>query len=226
MSMQMELWALVRGLVTPNYSEARGDVQPAVNNRGDLVVAHGLPKLTEIVRLGDSWQVPSTTGLAALTALPTTVAGLTVTNNDASTGKTLVIDSFGSWEAVVDATQTDVTAIFAMLNKRGSTLPTGGTSELTNARSLSGRNANPGNVAIARGQTVVNDGWFAHGTVGSMAAAVAGANWKVNEVNAEGLYLVPPGCAFSVQAVKAAAAAALQQFFFIRYHAVQMIIVS
>jgi hypothetical protein len=55
-----------------------------------------------------------------------------------------------------------------------------------------------------------------------MAAAAAGANWKVNEVAARGMYLVPPGGAFNVQAVKAAAAAAAQQFFFIRWHEVQI----
>jgi hypothetical protein len=54
-----------------------------------------------------------------------------------------------------------------------------------------------------------------------MAAAAAGANWKVNEIILpRGMYLVPPGLSFSVQAVKAAAAAAAQQFFFIRWHEV------
>lgn len=222
MTMQAELWAFVRGLVAPNYSESREDVQPSLNNRGDLIVAQGLPELAELVRMGETWTIVSTTGQAALTALPATVAGLSLVNSEPATGKSFVIDSFGSWEAVLDATQTDVTAIFAMLNKRGSTPPASGTAE-TGFRSHSGRSASPSSVAASRGATVINDGWNPHATSGQMAAAAAGANWKVNEVQARGLYLVPPGGAFSVQAVKAAAAAAAQQFFFCRYHAVQLI---
>lgn len=220
--MMMKIVGRVRGLFAGNYPENREEEQFHINNRGDQIVTQGLPELTEVVRLGDSWQIATTTGQAALTALPTTVSGLSLVNNEPATGLCLAIDSFGSWEAVVDATQTDVTAIFAMLNKRSTALPSAGTLE-TGFQSLSARVGAPNSIA-RRGATVVSDGWFAHGTPGAqMAAAAAGANWKVNEVSARGLYLVPPGCGFSVQAVKAAAAAAAQQFFFIRYHQVQLI---
>jgi hypothetical protein len=193
------------------------------NPRGEVLVVQAMPELAELVRLGNSWQVASTTGQAALTALPTTVAGLSLLNSEAVGSDLLyVIDSFGSWEAVVDATQTDVTAIFAMLNKRNSAAPTGGTGE-TGFRSLSGVPTFGGAGSAQRGATVVNDGWFPHSTEGAqMAAAAAGANWKVNEARVRGLYLVQPGSAFNVQAVKAAAAAALQQFFFIRFHVVKV----
>lgn len=213
----------IRGLFAPNFPEGREDELFAQTNRGDAIVAQGLPELTEIVRLGGSWQIASTTGQAALTALPTTVAGLSIFNNEPANGRSLIIDSFGSWEAVVDVTQTDATALFAMLNQRGSTAPSAGTVE-TAARSLSGRISNQSNVVARRGGTVVNDGWFPHGLVGpQLAAAAAGSAWKVNEAQVRGLYIVPPQGAFSIQAVKVAAAAA-QQFFFIRYHEAQIII--
>jgi hypothetical protein len=55
-----------------------------------------------------------------------------------------------------------------------------------------------GTATAKRGATVVNDGWTPHGTPGAqMAAAAAGANWKVNEALVRGLYLVPPGGSFS-----------------------------
>jgi hypothetical protein len=134
-----------------------------------------------------------------------------------------VIDSFGSVEEVVDATQVDVTGLFAMLNKRTSAVASGGTQE-TGLTSLNSRPNYAGAGVARRGATVVNDGWFPHGTPGAqMAAAAAGANWKVNEATVRGLYIVPPGVSFSIQAVKAAAAAAAQQFFFIRWHEVQII---
>lgn len=213
----------VRGLVAWLYPEDDETKGLTLNNRGDLVVAQSLPELTEIVRLGNSWQINATTGQAALTALPTTVAGLTLTNNEKANGKSYAIDSFGSAEEVVDASQTDVTALFAMINKLASVAPSGGSVETTWI-SLSGRSNYGGSGAVKRGATVANDGWTPHNTSGAqMAAAAAGANFKVNEALVRGMYLVPPGGSFSVQAVKAAAAAAAQQFFFVRWHEVQVI---
>jgi hypothetical protein len=220
--MLVKICGRVRGLFAGNYPENREDEQLHLNNRGDQIIVQGLPELTDLVRLGNSWQAQSTTGQAALTALPTTTAGFTLNNNESDSGLCYAIDSFGSWEAVVDATQTDVTAIFAMMNKLNSAQGSSGTAETT-IRSLSGRSNYGGNGTTLRGATVVNDGWFPHGSpTGQMAAAAAGANWKVNEVAARGLYLLPPGGSFSIQAVKAAAAAASQQFFFIRWHEVQL----
>lgn len=226
MSLLSKICGRVRGIGNVGiYPENREDEQLHLNPRGDQLIAQGLPELTEVVRLGESWQIASTTGQAALTALPTTVAGLTIKNNEPSNGRVLCVDAFGSWEAVVDATQTDVTAIFAMLNARNDAVPSGGTAE-TLFKSLSGRSATPGESAL-RGATVANNGWFPHSTEGAqMAAAAAGAQWKVNEARVRGLYLVPPGGSFSVQAVKAAAAAAAQQFFFVRYHRVYLPYVS
>jgi hypothetical protein len=218
----MKIAGRVRGLFAGNYPENREDEQFHLNTRGDQIVVQGLPELTELVRLGGSWQVATSTGQAALTALPTTVAGLSLWNGDPATGKCYAIDSFGSWEAVVDATQTDVTAIFACNNKPPVTTPTDAALAI---RSLSGRTYG-GKARTLAGGTITNEGWFPHGTSGQMAAAAAGANWKVNEVMCRGLYLVPPGGMFSVQAVKAAAAAAAQQFFFIRWHEVQLAYVA
>jgi hypothetical protein len=56
-----------------------------------------------------------------------------------------------------------------------------------------------------------------------MAAAAAGANWKVNEASCAASTSSRPAARSRVQAVKAAAAAAAQQFFFIRWHEVQLI---
>lgn len=222
--MLMKIVGRVRGLFAGNYPENREEEQFHLNSRGDQIVSQGLPELTEIVRLGDSWQIASIgAGQAALTVRPTTVAGLTIVNGEPANGKTLIVDSFGSWEEVVDATQTDVTALFAMMNKRTSTAPSGGTAEAGFA-SLSARKAFDAAITALRGATVVNDGWFPHSTEGAqMAAAAGGANWKVNEARVRGLYQIVPGAAFSIQAVKAAAAAAAQQFFFVRFHAAQLI---
>lgn len=219
--MLIKIAGRVRGIFAGNYPENREDEQLHLNPRGDVVIAQGLPELTELVRLGDSWVGSYGTGVAAATALPTTTSGLSLTNNEPATGKCYAIDSFGSWEAVIDATQADTTALFAMINARGSAAPSSGTVS-TVVKSLNGRAVYGGSGVIRSAATVVNDTWFAHGPQSPLAPAVAAANWKVNEVQCRGLYLVPPGGGFSIAAVKAAAAAAAQQFYFIRWHEVQI----
>jgi hypothetical protein len=217
--MLIKVAGMVRGLFAANYPESDEDKQIILNNRGDQIVAQGLPELTELVRLGDSWQVALATGLAAATALPTTTAGLSLYNGETATGKCYAIDSFGSVEEVIDATQADTTALFVCNNALTVTAPTNASLTI---RSLSGR-AYGGKARTVSGATITNDGWFAHGPQSPLAPAVAGANWKVNEAQVRGLYLVPPGGQFNVIAVKAGAAAAAQQFYFVRWHEVQLI---
>jgi len=204
------------------FANAGGEEALRLNEHGSLRVVQSMPDLAELTKFGNSWQVKSATGLAALTALPTTVAGLSLYNGEAQgSTRCLVIDSFGSSEEVIDATQTDNTAIYASLNPTPQTAPTA--TALT-FRSLSGKASGYAGLARAvAALTVVNSGWFPHATPGaSMAAAVAGANFKINEVIRPGLYIVPPGAIFNVQAVKAGAAAAAQQFFFVRWHEVRL----
>lgn len=215
----------VRGRSDFNYGEDE-DAQPNINNRGDQIVVNGLPELTELVRMGVSWQVALATGLAALTALPTTVAGLSLWNGETGSSgmpaRQYAIDSFGSWEAVADATQPNVTAIFACNNVSPVTAPT---ATALSVRGMSG-NGYGGKARPVSALTITNDGWFAHATESNTVNALTGAGglqWRVNEVKCRGLYLVKPGGCFNVQAVKAVAAAAAQQFFFIRWHEVMMI---
>lgn len=220
MSLKTIIAGTVRGLFADNNPEGRDDVSVALNNRADVLVAPSMTELTELVRLGGSWQVALSTGLAALTALPTTTAGLSLWNGEPSNGKCYAIDSFGSVEEVIDATQADTTALFAMNNKIPVTAPTDAGLSI---RSLSGKSGYDGKARTVSAAAVTNDGWFAHGPQPPLAPAVAGANWKVNECPVRGLYLLCPNGMFNIVAVKAGAAAAAQQFYFIRWHEVQII---
>jgi len=219
MPTQVSIFGRVRGALRDIYGT--GEQEPVAADGAELITVLGMPELTEIVRQGNSWQAIFTTGVAAGTAIPTTTSLLSINNNEAGGGKSYVIESFGTYEGVVDATQTDVTMIMAMINKKGSAQSSAGTT-FTTIQSLSGKGTYGGAAILRSAATVVNDTWFPHQTLGSMAAAAAGANFKVNEVFPRGLYVVPPGGCFSTFAVKAAAAAALQQFAFIRWHEVQL----
>lgn len=221
--MLIKIAGRVRGLFAGNYPENREDEQLHVNNRGDQVVAQGLPELTELVRMGGSWAVQLASGLAALTAIPTTVAGLSLYNGEPGNGKCYAIDSFGSYENVADATQANITAMFAMNNVSGSFAAP--TATALTVRGLSG-NLYSGKARPVTTLTVTNDGWFPHATEGNSdnaITAVGGLISRVNEVKCKGLYLVRPGGMFNIQAVKAVAAAAAQHIFFVRWHEVQLI---
>lgn len=207
---------LARATTVPNYADM-ADVQPAVNPRGEQAVALGLPALTELVRLGGSWQVLSA-ATAALTAVPTTTGGLSLYNGETGTAsKVYAVDSIGCVEIVTDATQQNSLALFAALEPTP-TVPTDG--GLTKA-SLSGRAANTGTQARVAAAATVGSGvvWTPHGPSAPGATAFAGGVWRVTEAMLNGLYLVRPGAMFSIAVAKTVATAS-QIRYFIRWHEV------
>lgn len=212
----------VRGLFAGNYPENREDEQFHINSRGDQLVAQALPPLTELVRLGDSWQVSTSSAIAPLTALPTTNCGLAIWNGEPAGGKSYVIDSVAASEIVVDATQSNCTALFVMNNKT----PVAAITDAGLAiRSLSGRTYGGKARTLLTGTTITNDGWFPAGNSVAPAPAVAGSAWKQTDVQLNGLYIVPPGGQFNLHAVKVAATAG-QMIFTIRWHEIQLIVKS
>lgn len=224
MSILTKITGRVRGMFAGNYPENREEEQFHLNSRGDQIMAQGLPPLTELVRLGDSWWVPTTTAFAALTTEPTTVAGLSLYNAEPSNGKCYAIDSVFLWERVADATQENYTALFAMLNTRTSAAPSAGTllTAATVIKSLSGRPSYAGSAQVRAGATVVNDGWQSIGNSEPFVGAIAGDIWKTKDVPLAGMFLCPPGAAFNVHVAKVAATASQLQVG-IRYHEVQLI---
>ena len=220
--MLMKIAGRVRGLFAGNYPENREDEQFHVNSRGDQIVAQGLPELTEIVRLGESWQVSSASGFAPATGLPTTTAALVLWNGESAGGKSYVIDSLSVSEIVVDATQSNMTSAFVMLGKPPVAAPTDAALVI---RSLSGRTYGGRARTVVLSATVVNDGWFPCGTSAPAAAAAAGSAWKQMDWPLKGLYVVPPGGSFNAHVVKVAATAG-QAILTIRWHEVQLIVKS
>ena len=84
-------YGTVRGTSRPNYSE--GESRFGLVNGGETVVAEGLPRATEITRLGNSWSavIPTGSAFTHVADMPTTRAELALYNGDAS--KSYVIDS-------------------------------------------------------------------------------------------------------------------------------------
>lgn len=220
--MLIKIAGRVRGLFAGNYPENREDEQIHVNSRGDMLVSQSMPERAELVRMGDSWQVMTSSAIAPLTAIPTTTGGLNLWNGEQSNGKSYVIDRVQVSEIVVDATQSNSTAVFACLVRPPVATPTDAALTI---RSMSGRNAYSGRARTTVNAAVTNDGWFPIGTSAPTAAAAAGSAWKVTDIPINGLYIIPPGAQFCVHAAKAAATAG-QVHFSITWHEVQLIVKS
>lgn len=218
----IKIAARVRGLFAGNYPENREDEQLHINNRGDQLVAQGLPELTEIVRLGDSWQVQTATALDPLTAYPTTIAALDIWNGEPGNGKSYIIDAISCWQTSADVTQVDCNALFANVDLNIAA-PTDAALVI---RSLSGK------VYGGKARTQTNiaasavGNWYPHAAGGGMvaSASVAGSSWKQMEVPLRGLYIVPPGARFGIQSVKVAVGAAVQMQYAIRWHEAVLIL--
>jgi hypothetical protein len=208
---------IVRHNDPAEYDE--NDAKPeTLNSRGDLLVAQSLPALTELVRLGNSWHILGA-ATAALTAVPTTTAGHSLWNGESDTGKSYLIDSFGTVEIVTDATQQNSIAIFACMS-------VGKIAAVTDAAlvkaSMSGRPASATLARTAAGATTLAaDVWSPHGPSTPANTAFAGAVWRVVEANVNGMYIVRPGGMFSIAAAKTVATAS-QIRYFIRWHEVQL----
>jgi hypothetical protein len=192
------------------------DQQPVLGDGGETIMVQGLPELTELVKLGNSFHLLSA-ATAALTAVPGTTAGHSLWNGEEGGGKSYAIDSFGCVEVVTDATQQNSLALFAMMNRGSVAAPTDAGLAFG---SMSGKVYN-GFARSVAGATVVDHVWSPHGPASPGATAFAGAVWRVTEVKARGLYLIRPGGLFSIAAAKTVATAS-QVRYFIRWHEVQL----
>src|SRR4051812_25857078 len=74
----------------PSPFTAQAQIQ--LNEKGEQLMAPGLPPFTEMVRRGNAWGCMSTSAVAGLVVRPTTVAALELFNGYATNGKSLIID--------------------------------------------------------------------------------------------------------------------------------------
>ena len=166
------------------------------NQAGDALVAQGLPPYTEITRRGGGYQVMNTTALAALVVRPSTVANLTLFNNNAAGGKSLIIVRAFAFNLVSTAAQARH-GLWLCSHKPGLVSPT---ADITAIKSLSCK-ANYGGGAVAdTGMTVIDDGWFPWGPWGDVepTGVLPGG---ILEVKVDGAIIVPPTCGVSTQVV-------------------------
>lgn len=171
-----------------------GDVGFRANELKEQIVSQGLPPYTELTRQGDRWKVAIATPIAAIVALPTTLANLEIKNQ--TSNLSFVVDAIWSWQLLGTAVVWSHTP-WAQVGVAAQSAITGlvvynsnGTAGYTSTA------ATPLGTAIT--QTVVANGWevFPGSTMnfGLAAATPGGANVGM----VDGRLIVPPGKALHV----------------------------
>ena len=213
MSISYDLNAKVRGRSEPILDCNTGEEVPInINPHGDLIIAHGMPGVSELVRMRKSYMAIAASAVAPVTALPTTSAQLTLWNGENDGGLIYVIDSVGVFTTVSAGAATAI-GLFACMHtgKKAAAV-----ADLT-IRGLAGQ-AYRGTATADVGATVVNDVWIPIGTANVGPASQIG---QTLDVPVNGLYIVPPGHMFSLAAV-ANTTTTITTRCLIRWHEVQL----
>jgi len=158
-----------------------------LNERGEQLVAQGLPPGTEMARQGKSWATMSTAAVAGLVVRPTTVAAFEIFNGHAAAGKSLIIDRLFAFNLVSTAVG-EYFSIWASVTAAKAAVTSGSFA----VRGASGKGYG-GPVIAAASTTVLDSGWFPWGN-GFAKAAQSATVTPSAAISAEvsGRLIVPP----------------------------------
>lgn len=212
--MDINIFGRVRQSLQGIDAGSPGDTeQIALTQQLEQLIASGVAPYQEISRLGRHLQITTTTAVAAAAAIPSTSGGLSLYNNEADGGRSLIID-FISANGVATAAATGHAQLLALIGQVRETAPTnsaliakkmnglgGGTND-SRARTILTGTALPATTGIAAD-------WFPVGMGLERAAATSvpgqGLYWA-----AEGRIIVAPGRYFSMQVLADTAASTFQ----------------
>lgn len=159
----------------------------AQDSMGNLLVAAGNSDYTQVTAEGEMWSTMIATPIAAIVALPSTLANLEINNHGS---RLMVVDTIWSWQLLGTAvvwSHTPWACVGEQVFSANAALVIGG------GKGDTYTSAATSEVRTAITQTVVANGWrtFPGNTMnfGLAAATPGGAN--VGEVN--GRLVVPPG---------------------------------
>jgi hypothetical protein len=197
--MDTKLYGNVRGSAATNFPE--GDGRLAVNNRGEMPVAQGLPPSAELVRLGGSFYGKQGTSVVALTTtlVPTTVAAATLFNGEPTGGKSYIVTAAGMITDVSAGAASSFTCYATTSILPLTTAPA--TTDVGPIRGLLAGKVYGGKANIAKTVTVTDNGWIPVGpTIETALTATIGRS--PGGALAEPI-IIPPGflLALAVNAV-------------------------
>lgn len=197
--MDLSIKAVVRRLFAPNYYD--GESKAGINNRGELVVAQGLPTKSELARLGDSWasQILTASAFTYVNAWPTTRSEFQLYNGDPV--KSYIIDT--AWMAgITSIGAAQPATLLAQTCAPG--VQAAPTPHVSIIQSLCGRTAYAGRairgVAVT---TAIANSWQAiASTVLPMTTNLGHACFA----ELYGAYIIPPGGSFNLAGLSGTAA--------------------
>jgi hypothetical protein len=173
------------------------DRSPEMNEFMEMLVAQGFPPYTEMARRGNGWSVIQTTATAGLVVRPSTVAAITIFNNEPVGGKSYIVDRIFS-HALVAGGEQGYGSLWACVHPAGMTKPTADIAgSAVNLVGDYGRTY-AGTAVVDVGATVVDNGWFPWGTCALPPTALPGS---AISVDVAGRLIVPPTAALSLQVV-------------------------
>lgn len=169
------------------------------NYRNEQLTAQGLPPYAQLSIENKGWQVMDTTATAAVVVRPSTVAGLTLYNNNASaTNICFVIDTIKVFNLVTTAALSDW-SVWACVHPTGMTAPT---ADITAIKSMSGlATAYSGGAIVDTGATVVDNGWFPISNNANVTHGVGVTPGHALSIPVDGRFIIPPTAAISVNVV-------------------------
>lgn len=212
--MQTQILGRVRKLLEGiDASSVSDNEQVTLTPQLEVLIAAAAAPYREITRVGRSFQVTTTTAVAAAAAIPSTAGGLSLYNNEPDSGRSYVID-FLSANGVATALAAGHAQLLVLQGQVREAAPTnsalvakkmnglGGGSNDTRARTILTATALPATTGIAAD-------WFPVGQGIERAAATSlpgqGLYWESN-----GRIICPPGRYFSVQVLADSAASTFQ----------------
>ena len=182
----------VHGQVRATAVNAQAQIP--LNERGEQLVASGLPRGAELVRQGKAWATMSTSDVAGLVVRPTTTAAFEIFNAYPGGTKSLIIDrlfffnlvstnvieGFSGWAAVTAPKAAVTSGSFVV-------------------RGASGKAYN-GPVIAAASTTVLDSGWFPW-TAAYQKGAGGVVPFGAVLAEVDGRLIVPPQCSLCLHVV-------------------------
>ena len=210
-----QLPSRVRG-VRPEYGEGT-DNALATTKGGELIVAEGLPKLTEIVRQGKSFYGKGVVTTATLNQTsPTTTAASTLWNGNGIGGPSFVLEGVGYVTDVSGGAANLLTIYIEPSIALATTVPA--TLEVGIIRPLRLGGTYGGNAKISQTVTVTDNGWL---PIHTMDTAALTANKGIgNYIPLNGLFIIPPG--YYVALAACGTAATMEVGYYYVWHEVQL----